>query len=76
MRYAGEAGVKFLSVDTPLVTPDFNNPTVKKFFGDKLKSASYRDQLTKEAHKQLAKNSDVQLPLKDLHVALKSIFNA
>ena len=73
-RYAEGAGVKFLTADTSVVRPDFSNPTVKKFFGDKLKDSAYRIQIAKEAHKQLAKNSDVELPVKDLHAALKTTF--
>jgi len=74
-KYAQEAGVHFLVALTDIVKPDFNNPTVKKVFGSKLKDASYRAQIVSSAHKQLAKNSDVELRFKDFNPALKSTFN-
>jgi hypothetical protein len=67
--------VAFVSAETSQVTPNFEDKTVVKFFGaDKLKSASYRKELEKTAHKQVAKASDVALPPAQLAPTLKSVF--
>jgi hypothetical protein len=72
-KYAKENNVKFVTVNTNDVHPNFDDPTIVKFFGkDKLKSESFRKSLV--GHKQVAKYSDVNLSEKDLHSILRSVF--
>jgi len=74
-KYAKENNVKFIPVITNDVTPNFNDPTIIKFFGaDKLKSQSYRNELLRSGNKQIAKYSDVRLPEKDMMNVLRSTF--
>lgn len=63
-----------MAVNTADVRPNWEDPTVVKLFGAKLKQASTRQQLQSSHNKQVMKYSDVALPLEDFMPVLKATF--